>query len=49
MRRVPLPQGESSCHVGHNTEAGLWATLLTRDSSSRGRELHAVAWETTVP
>jgi len=28
MRRIPLPQGESSCHVGHNTEAGLQPPFL---------------------
>ena len=49
MVRVPLPQSESSCHVGHNTKTGLWATLLTRDSSKGGRELHSVVQEATVP
>jgi len=40
MRRVPL---SSSSDVGHNIEAVLQATLLTRDSSTGGRELHAMA------
>jgi len=49
MRRVPLPQSESSSDEGQNIEAVLQATLLTRDSSTGGRELHAMAQETTVP